>query len=516
MLELFIDQQWPNTLDMVCKKVVVTMLNQTMIFSSNKHKTRRRLGNHIEQVMFDNSSNIDPNNQYTSNHDKELYPLHTYLNVTVITQSKSSIVENQVLYTLQQQSTPDGSTLNVITDVLIHIVRENDAQLLIHNLQYDKSIRSYFMNVHQLEVVTSGVLSSPTLSDNDNHDKPPNAHLFLWTVSASFVFCLIIALSRYTDLHKRNKVEDSGQSYQESAPPPTFVVSSLMRSSYGGQYEEESSTHCSQDDCRDDSSSVEDYHIFAKVSNWISSRYCTRRMESSDGSVKIVDNKDNCNDNPTTFHTIVRNHESTVKASDQQQSQYFHPPKPLLKDYLASYIDDIDEHCSKQMYAHRKHDDNETITNVETNDDDMSSVSSLRSQMVYLQLANVRGTNQLSPMNELLPIATEEDSMYCFAIVTITAPPGRLGMVIDTTNKGPLVYHVLDDSPLVKKIFPGDFIIGLNNVDTRSMSSNQLSDMISQAIESHRILTVMREMIYASKEEEMTHKLSFQKIVKSF
>jgi C-terminal processing protease CtpA/Prc len=121
------------------------------------------------------------------------------------------------------------------------------------------------------------------------------------------------------------------------------------------------------------------------------------------------------------------------------------------------------------------------------------------SRNVYLQLANRLGATRLLTVNKSMPT---EDSIYCVATVTISAPPGRLGIVIDTTNEGPLVYHVLDDSPLLNKLHPGDFIISMNDVDTRSMSSSQLSDIIRQTSESYRMLTVLREIIDVSKMED--------------
>ena len=51
----------------------------------------------------------------------------------------------------------------------------------------------------------------------------------------------------------------------------------------------------------------------------------------------------------------------------------------------------------------------------------------------------------------------------------VIAPPGKLGVIIDTTVEGPVVHHVDDTSALLGKIWPGDIIIAIDDVDTRGM-----------------------------------------------
>jgi len=52
-------------------------------------------------------------------------------------------------------------------------------------------------------------------------------------------------------------------------------------------------------------------------------------------------------------------------------------------------------------------------------------------------------------------------SRECFA------PPGKLGIVIDTTPEGPVIHKVNPGSPLEGIVWPGDIIIAIDDVDTR-------------------------------------------------
>lgn len=73
----------------------------------------------------------------------------------------------------------------------------------------------------------------------------------------------------------------------------------------------------------------------------------------------------------------------------------------------------------------------------------------------------------------------------------VMAPSGKLGIVIDTTVDGPVVHHVNESSALKGKIFPGDIIVGIDNVDTRAMSASAITALMVKTAHQKRRLTIL-------------------------
>jgi hypothetical protein len=57
----------------------------------------------------------------------------------------------------------------------------------------------------------------------------------------------------------------------------------------------------------------------------------------------------------------------------------------------------------------------------------------------------------------------------------VFAPAGALGIVVDTTRDGPVVHSMKSTSPLLGLMSPGDLIVGLDDIDTRSMTAATLT-----------------------------------------
>lgn len=72
----------------------------------------------------------------------------------------------------------------------------------------------------------------------------------------------------------------------------------------------------------------------------------------------------------------------------------------------------------------------------------------------------------------------------------VMAPPGKLGIVIDTTIDGPVVHHVNRASALKEQIFPGDIIVAIDNIDTRAMSASAITGLMVQTAKQKRRLTI--------------------------
>jgi len=70
------------------------------------------------------------------------------------------------------------------------------------------------------------------------------------------------------------------------------------------------------------------------------------------------------------------------------------------------------------------------------------------------------------------------------------APPGKLGIVVDTTKNGPVVHMVREESPLRTSIFPGDKIIAIDDIDTRGMTASGVTKIMGRRIEEDRKITI--------------------------
>jgi hypothetical protein len=79
-------------------------------------------------------------------------------------------------------------------------------------------------------------------------------------------------------------------------------------------------------------------------------------------------------------------------------------------------------------------------------------------------------------------------------VIHIFAPPGKLGVVIDTPDDGaPVVHAVKDSSVIADKIYVGDKLVAVDDEDVRSMTAIKVSKLISRkSANPSRKLTVIR------------------------
>lgn len=62
----------------------------------------------------------------------------------------------------------------------------------------------------------------------------------------------------------------------------------------------------------------------------------------------------------------------------------------------------------------------------------------------------------------------------------VFAPPGPLGIVVDTTKDGPVIHSLKATSALLGLVGSGDLIVGLDDEDTRSMTAATLTRMMAK------------------------------------
>lgn len=78
---------------------------------------------------------------------------------------------------------------------------------------------------------------------------------------------------------------------------------------------------------------------------------------------------------------------------------------------------------------------------------------------------------QESKRDTLKRRASYDSIMRKPGLYDVFAPPGPIGIVVDTTEHGPVVHSLKNTSPMTGLIEPGDVIIALDDEDTRSFSA---------------------------------------------
>ena len=72
------------------------------------------------------------------------------------------------------------------------------------------------------------------------------------------------------------------------------------------------------------------------------------------------------------------------------------------------------------------------------------------------------------------------------------APPGKVGLAIDTINGQPVIHQVRDHSPLVGVLRHLDVIVGVDDIDTSSMSAADVTQLMSERIGKRKKITFLR------------------------
>jgi len=73
------------------------------------------------------------------------------------------------------------------------------------------------------------------------------------------------------------------------------------------------------------------------------------------------------------------------------------------------------------------------------------------------------------------PPAVKRSGLY-----EVFAPPGPLGIVVDTTKDGPVIHSLKASSALLGLVGSGDLIVGLDELDTRSMTAATLTRLMAK------------------------------------
>lgn len=77
-------------------------------------------------------------------------------------------------------------------------------------------------------------------------------------------------------------------------------------------------------------------------------------------------------------------------------------------------------------------------------------------------------------------------------VFDVFAPPGPLGVIIDTSKAGPLIHSLRKDSQLKDLVNPGDLIVGLDGEDTRHMTAAKLTRKMASKSGETRKITLLK------------------------
>jgi len=135
--------------------------------------------------------------------------------------------------------------------------------------------------------------------------------------------------------------------------------------------------------------------------------------------------------------------------------------------------------------------DTASIISKHTQDDELTMVSSLgpgslqkstsgesgrssRKMLIQTSLASGKNarTKKKQSSKKLMSIPRELYDAY--------APPGPLGIVIDTTSDGPVVHSMKTNSPLINLIQIADVIVSIDDIDTRCMNAATLTRLMAR------------------------------------
>lgn len=94
---------------------------------------------------------------------------------------------------------------------------------------------------------------------------------------------------------------------------------------------------------------------------------------------------------------------------------------------------------------------------------------------------------QVDRMSEMPQGVMKRSGLY-----EVLAPPGPLGIVVDTTKDGPVIHSLKGTSSLLGLVRSGDLIVGLDDMDTRSMTAATLTRMMAKrSNQSERKITLL-------------------------
>ena len=76
--------------------------------------------------------------------------------------------------------------------------------------------------------------------------------------------------------------------------------------------------------------------------------------------------------------------------------------------------------------------------------------------------------------------SSSDESTLEAGLFDVFASPGYIGMILNTTKHGPVVHSLKPTSPMLGLINPGDYIVRLDDQDTRGMTADTLTKLMAK------------------------------------
>ena len=133
-------------------------------------------------------------------------------------------------------------------------------------------------------------------------------------------------------------------------------------------------------------------------------------------------------------------------------------------------------------------------------DNSVSSAGGTFGSQTHTQAAGGAATLGASGTSASLATASQfrgQNSNVREELIDIYAPPGKLGVVIDTPDDGaPVVHAVKDSSVIADKLQVGDKLVAVDDEDVRSMTAIKVSKLISRkSANASRKLSIIRTVV---------------------
>jgi C-terminal processing protease CtpA/Prc len=129
----------------------------------------------------------------------------------------------------------------------------------------------------------------------------------------------------------------------------------------------------------------------------------------------------------------------------------------------------------KQESRNDESDGRDDTISLQSYDAYSQALSLQESSIIVTNPRSIRLANSSLTNETMTPRESSRNRVYdCFA------PPGPLGIVIDTSPEGPIIHSMKTTSPLLGLINQGDLIVGLDGIDTRSMTAATLTRLMAK------------------------------------
>ena len=161
-----------------------------------------------------------------------------------------------------------------------------------------------------------------------------------------------------------------------------------------------------------------------------------------------------------SYHVIKRKRASSMLREEDKENQR-ERVEPMSPN-LGSFYQDLSPRNLQEATPK-----NEQLTYMYSLDDGLATPTSI---------ASLAADSILSAADKMGQLVTEwTDNRIRLDII---APPGKLGIIIDTCSEGPIVHSVKPNSPLDGLIFKGDLVIAVDDEDTREWSAHYLTKLM--------------------------------------